>query len=159
MHVFYKGELVTVFEDLGSTECGEITCVLVSDDVRMVFARDTTLIIIVWRLKTEPRKDEKRPLDASLALMNTLYGHHDEITCLVHSKKYKVIANGSEDDSLLICDLNSLMSVRHVGGQDISCVSISRSIADIIAASGVDVSVWTKFIKKKCIKFSCKWFI
>ena len=145
LRVFYKGELVTVFEELVATDNGQITCVLVSDDGNVVFTGDTTSVVNVWKIKTEPRKDKRRPPHATVSLRNRLYGHTDEITCLAYSKEYRVIVSGSKDNSVIIWDLNSLQYVHRLEGhtQAIQSVAINNVTGDIIAAAGVTISAWT----------------
>jgi len=141
--------LVTVFEELVATDNGQITCVLVAstddDGKHIVFTGDTTSIVNVWSLRTEPRRDKRRPPHATVALLNRLYGHFDRICCLAYSAEYRVIVSGSADASVIVWDANSLQMIHRLEGHTspIRCVAINSSTGDIIAAAGVTLSAWT----------------
>ncbi|ETO29338.1 hypothetical protein RFI_07788, partial [Reticulomyxa filosa] len=145
LRVLFKGELATVFEDIVCAEDGQVTCVITSNDGTTVFTGDSTGLINVWRLKTELRRDKRRPPHATMALRNRLYGHYSQITCLAHSKDYRILASGSKDNSVIVWDLNTLQLMHRLEGhmQSISCVAIHNVTGDIFIAAGQVISAWT----------------
>ncbi|ETO16242.1 hypothetical protein RFI_21111, partial [Reticulomyxa filosa] len=126
LRILYKGDLVTVFEDIVSADDGQVSAIITSDDGTTLFTGETTGVINVWRLRTEPRRDKRRPAHATLALRSRLYCHSDQITCMAHSKDYRILASGSKDNSVVIWDLNTLQYMHRLEGhmQSISCVAI-----------------------------------
>ncbi|ETO06443.1 hypothetical protein RFI_30949 [Reticulomyxa filosa] len=152
LRMLYKNRLATVFEDATCAENGQISSVITSDDGTTLFTGDTTGLIHVWRLKTEIRKDKHRPAHATLALQSRLYGHCDQITCMAHSKDYRILASGSKDNSVIIWDLNTWHLMHRLEGhvQSIACVAIHNvtgkryhHMSDIFVAAGQVISAWT----------------
>ncbi|ETO24354.1 hypothetical protein RFI_12806 [Reticulomyxa filosa] len=145
LRVLYKNELATVFEDVVCGEDGQVSSVIISDDGTTLFTGNTTGLINVWRLKTESRGDRRRSAHATLALRSRLYGHSDQITCMSHSKDYRILASGSKDHTVIIWDLNTFQFLHRLEGhvQSISCVAIHNVTGDIFVAAGQVISAWT----------------
>ncbi|ETO35574.1 WDFY family member 4 [Reticulomyxa filosa] len=145
LRILYKNELVTVFEDVVCVEDGQVSAVIVSDDGTTVFTGDSTGLITVWRLKTESRRDKRKPAHATLALRSRLYGHSDQITCMAHSKDYRILVSGSKDHTVIIWDLNSMQFMHRLEGhvRSISCVAIHNVTGDVFVAAGQVISAWT----------------
>ncbi|ETO34695.1 hypothetical protein RFI_02394 [Reticulomyxa filosa] len=126
LRLLFKGKPVTTFEDVLCVDDGQVTCVLTSEDGVIIFIGDTVGVVSICKLRTESRKDKRRPPQGNLALRSRLYGHSDEITCLAHNKDYRILVSGSKDNTVIIWDFKSAQLMHRLEGhmQRISCVAI-----------------------------------
>ncbi|ETO37053.1 hypothetical protein RFI_00010 [Reticulomyxa filosa] len=152
LHLLFRGELATVFEHVSSVEDGHISCVITSEDGSTVFVGDAIGLINVWRLTTiDPRKERRKAPHGNMVLCSRLYGHSNAITCLAHNKDYRILVSGSNDNTVMIWDLNTLQLMHRLEGhtQPITCVAI-HNVTGIHLKQGVytNISSFSKAINK-----------
>lgn len=134
---------------------GKITTVLCPTPQYVITAGTNTLIN-VWEIGKGRHK--------RLHLKTRLAGHNDTVTFLTASQAYRILISGSDDQTCIVWDLNTLHFIRqlpnHAG--PVSCICVNeltvRDLArekarairfvcvfqgDIASAAGSHLYVWT----------------
>ena len=79
-------------------------------------------------------------------MVGTLQGHIDEILCLAFSPSGKLLASGSEDNTIKLWDLaNRTIAATLEGHSDGICTAVPSNDGELLASSGArdqNVEVW-----------------
>ncbi|KAJ4828594.1 hypothetical protein Tsubulata_004948 [Turnera subulata] len=118
----------------------QIQCTGITHDGQVLVTGADDGLLSVWRIG----KDVPRVLP-SLQLENTLCGHTDKITCLYVSQPYMLIVSGSDDCTVIVWDLSSLVFVRQVAefSAPVSAVYVNDMTGEIVTAAGILLAVWS----------------
>ncbi|XP_042006843.1 protein SPIRRIG-like isoform X1 [Salvia splendens] len=118
----------------------QIQCVGATHDGQSLVTGADDGLVCVWRLS----KDGPRAVQ-HLQLEKALCGHTGKITCLHVSQPYMMIVSGSEDCSVIIWDLSSLVFVRQLPEfpSPISAIYVNDLTGEILTAAGVILAVWS----------------
>ncbi|KAL3644910.1 hypothetical protein CASFOL_010090 [Castilleja foliolosa] len=110
------------------------------DGQTLVTGADDSLVC-VWRILA---KDGPRALQ-HLHLEKALCGHTGKITCLRVSQPYMMIVSGSDDCTVIIWDLSSLVFVRQLPEfpLPVSAIYVNDLTGEIVTAAGVMLAVWS----------------
>ncbi|KAG7025503.1 Protein SPIRRIG [Cucurbita argyrosperma subsp. argyrosperma] len=118
----------------------QIQCAGVSHDGCILVTGADDGLVWVWRItKYAPR------LVRRLQLEKALSGHTAKITCLYVSQPYMLIASGSDDCTVIIWDLSSLVFVRQLPKfpTAISAIYVNDLTGEIVTAAGILLAVWS----------------
>lgn len=118
----------------------QIQCVGATHDGQTLITGAEDGLVCVWRLgKDGPRTVQRLQLEKALC------GHTGKITCLHVSQPYMMIVSGSEDCSVIIWDLSSLVFVRQLPEfpSPVSAIYMNDLTGEIVTAAGVMLAVWS----------------
>ncbi|KAL1539718.1 protein SPIRRIG-like isoform X1 [Salvia divinorum] len=120
----------------------QIQCVGATHDGQSLVTGADDGLVCVWRLgngKDGPRVVRRMQLEKALC------GHTGKITCLHVSQPYMMIVSGSEDCSVIIWDLSSLVFVRQLPEfpSPVSAIYVNDLTGEILTAAGVMLGVWS----------------
>ncbi|XP_051141977.1 protein SPIRRIG [Andrographis paniculata] len=96
-------------------------------------------LICVWRISSGPRTLQ------NLQLERALCGHTGKISCLRVSQPYMIIVSGSDDCTVIIWDLSSLVFIRQLPEfpSPVSAIFVNDLTGEIVTAAGVTLAVWS----------------
>ncbi|KAG9155685.1 hypothetical protein Leryth_003953 [Lithospermum erythrorhizon] len=118
----------------------EIQCVGASHDGRILVTGADDGLLCVWRIgKDGPRAIPRLHLEKGLC------GHTGKITCLHLSQPYMMIVSGSDDCTVILWDLSSMLFVRQLPEfpSPVSAIYVNDLTGEIVTAAGVMLSVWS----------------
>ncbi|KAL6500529.1 hypothetical protein OROHE_025895 [Orobanche hederae] len=118
----------------------QIQCVSATHDGQTLVTGADDSLVCIWRIV----KDGPRALQ-DLHLEKALCGHTGKLTCLHVSQPYMMIVSGSDDCTVIIWDLSSLVFVRQLPEfpSSVSAIYVNDLTGDIITAAGVMLAVWS----------------
>ncbi|XP_061972968.1 protein SPIRRIG-like [Populus nigra] len=118
----------------------QIQCAGASHDGQILVTGADDGLLCVWRIS----KDGPRAL-RHLLLENALCGHTAKITCLHVSQPYMLIVSGSDDCTVILWDLSSLVFVRQLPEfpVPISAIYVNDLTGEIVTAAGILLAVWS----------------
>ncbi|KAL7172471.1 hypothetical protein ACSBR2_032039 [Camellia fascicularis] len=120
----------------------QIQCAGVSHDGQILVTGADDGLVCVWRISNS--KDGPRAL-RSLELEKALCAHTSRITCVRVSQPYMMIVSGSDDCTVILWDLSSLVFVRQLPEfpSPVSAIYVNDLTGEIATAAGVMLSVWS----------------
>lgn len=118
----------------------QIQCVSVSHDGETLVTGADEGLVCVWRIG----KDGPRSIQ-HLQLEKALCGHTGKITCLHVSQPYMMIVSGSDDCTVILWDLSSLVFIRQLPEfpSPVSAIYVNDLTGEIVTAAGVMLAVWS----------------
>ncbi|CAH1417724.1 unnamed protein product [Lactuca virosa] len=119
----------------------QIRCASASHDGQVLVTGADDGLVSVWRVGTHPGFRAPR----SLHLEKSLSAHTNKITCLHICQPYMVILSGSDDCSVIIWDLSSLVFIRQLPefSSPVSAIYMNELTGDIVTAAGIMLAVWS----------------
>nr|XP_043618861.1 protein SPIRRIG-like isoform X2 [Erigeron canadensis] len=134
-----QDRLLSTHENL---HCGhQIQCASSSHDGQLLVTGADDGMVCVWRIGNYggPRAPRK------LYLKQTLCAHTAKITCLYVCQPYMMIISGSDDCTVIIWDLSSLVFVRQLPEFPfpVSAILVNDLTGEIVTAAGVLLAVWS----------------
>ncbi|CAL5353730.1 unnamed protein product [Camellia sinensis] len=120
----------------------QIQCAGVSHDGQILVTGADDGLVSVWRISNS--KDGPRAL-RNLELEKALCAHTSRITCVRVSQPYMMIVSGSDDCTVILWDLSSLVFVRQLPEfpSPVSAIYVNDLTGEIATAAGVMLSVWS----------------
>ncbi|THF94619.1 hypothetical protein TEA_028037 [Camellia sinensis var. sinensis] len=120
----------------------QIQCAGVSHDGQILVTGADDGLVCVWRISNS--KDGPRAL-RNLELEKALCAHTSRITCVRVSQPYMMIVSGSDDCTVILWDLSSLVFVRQLPEfpSPVSAIYVNDLTGEIATAAGVMLSVWS----------------
>ncbi|KAL3531297.1 hypothetical protein ACH5RR_010619 [Cinchona calisaya] len=118
----------------------QIQCTSASHDGQILVTGADDGLVCVWRIV----KDGPRAL-RQLQLEQTLCAHTAKISCLHISQPYMMIVSGSDDCTVILWDLSSLVFVRQLPEfpSPVSAIYVNDLTGEIATAAGVTLAVWS----------------
>lgn len=118
----------------------QIQCTGVSHDGQILVTGADEGLISVWRIS----KDGPRSL-RQLQLEKTLCAHTARISCLYVCQPYMLVVSGSDDCTVILWDLSSLVFVRQLPEfpSPVSAVYVNDLTGEIVTAAGVLLAIWS----------------
>ncbi|KAM7521637.1 hypothetical protein LguiA_011539 [Lonicera macranthoides] len=119
----------------------QVQCVSISHDGQTLVTGGDDGLVCVWKIGGEG----PRALQQSLELEKALCAHTGKITCLHASQPYMMIVSGSDDCTVILWDLSSLVFVRQLPEfpAPISAIYVNDLTGEIVTAAGVMLAVWS----------------
>ncbi|CAN6303589.1 unnamed protein product [Urochloa humidicola] len=116
----------------------QIQCTGVSHDGNILTTGGDDGVVAVWRFV----KDGMRRL---LRMEKALCAHTGKITCVYVSQPYSLIASGSDDCSVILWDLTSLVFVKQLPRfpASVSALHVNNLTGEILTGAGVLFAVWS----------------
>uniref|UniRef100_A0ACD6A7M7 Uncharacterized protein n=1 Tax=Avena sativa TaxID=4498 RepID=A0ACD6A7M7_AVESA len=116
----------------------QIQCTGVSHDGNIVTTGGDDGVVAVWRFA----KDGIRRL---LRMEKALCAHTAKITCVYVSQPYSLIVSGSDDCSVILWDLTSLVFVKQLPKfpASVSAMHVNNLNGEILTGAGVLFAVWS----------------
>ncbi|XP_047092540.1 protein SPIRRIG [Lolium rigidum] len=116
----------------------QIQCTGVSHDGNILTTGGDDGVVAVWRFV----KDGIRRL---LRMEKALCAHTAKITCVYVSQPYSLIVSGSDDCSVILWDLTSLVFVKQLPKfpASVSALHVNNLTGEILTGAGVLFAVWT----------------
>ncbi|KAL3328516.1 hypothetical protein AABB24_035913 [Solanum stoloniferum] len=118
----------------------QIQCASASHDGHILVTGADEGLVCVWRIGKEAPRSVRR-----LQLEKTLCAHTGKITCLQVSQPYMMIVSGSDDCTVILWDLSSMVFVRQLPElpAPVSAIYVNDLTGEIITAAGVMLAVWS----------------
>ncbi|KAI3787780.1 hypothetical protein L2E82_00205 [Cichorium intybus] len=119
----------------------QIRCASASADGQVLVTGADDGLVSVWRVGNYPGFRAPR----SLQLEKSLSAHTAKITCLHICQPYMVILSGSDDCTVIIWDLSSLVFIRQLPefSSPVSAIYMNELTGDIVTAAGIMLAVWS----------------
>ncbi|CAM0876176.1 unnamed protein product [Alopecurus aequalis] len=116
----------------------QIQCTGVSHDGNILATGGDDGVVAVWRFV----KDGIRRL---LRMEKALCAHTAKITCVYVSQPYSLIVSGSDDCSVILWDLTSLVFVKQLPKfpASVSALHVNNLTGEILTGAGVLFAVWS----------------
>jgi hypothetical protein len=135
-----QDRLISTHENLHGGN--QVQCVSVTHDGQTLVTGGDDGLVSVWRIG---RDSPRTPLQQSLELEKSLCAHTGKITCLHASQPYMIIVSGSDDCTIIIWDLSSLVFVRQLPEfpAPVSAIYVNDLTGEIVTAAGVMLAVWS----------------
>jgi len=119
---------------------GQVSCLTVTVDGTFLISGGIDSLIVVRKLK-------KSKSNRSFVFLQSLSGHFSPITHVAVSRSYSVIVSASQDNTILVWDLNRLCLVKSLSlppsEEPISLLVIGNVTGHILAVIGSSIFVWT----------------
>ncbi|GMI66498.1 SPIRRIG, Beach-Domain Homolog A1 [Hibiscus trionum] len=118
----------------------QIQCAGVSHDGHILVTGADDGLVSVWRISEDGPRALRR-----LLLEKVLCGHTAKITCLRVCQPYMLIVSGSDDCTVILWDLSSLVFVRQLPEfpAPVSAVYVNDLSGEIVTAAGILLAVWS----------------
>ncbi|KAE8668827.1 WD repeat and FYVE domain-containing protein 3-like isoform X2 [Hibiscus syriacus] len=118
----------------------QIQCAGVSHDGHILVTGAGDGLVSVWRISEDGSRAVRR-----LLLKKVLCGHTAKITCLRVCQPYMLIVSGSDDCTVILWDLSSLVFVRQLPEfpASVSAVYVNDLSGEIVTAAGILLAVWS----------------
>lgn len=118
----------------------QIQCVSASHDGQILVTGADDGLVNVWRIVKDGPRAVRR-----LQLEKALCAHTGKITCLRVSQPYMMIVSGSDDCSVVLWDLSSLVFIRQLPqfASPVSAIYVNDLSGEIVTAAGVTLAVWS----------------
>ncbi|KAL0370483.1 UNVERIFIED_CONTAM: protein SPIRRIG [Sesamum angustifolium] len=130
--------LLSTHEDLHHGN--QIQCVSASHDGQHLVTGADDGLLCAWRI------GQGGPFALRhLQLEKALCGHTGKITCLRVSQPYMMIVSGSDDCTVIIWDLSSLVFIRQLPEfpSPVSAIYVNELNGEIVTAAGVLLAIWS----------------
>ncbi|KAI9080258.1 hypothetical protein K1719_037652 [Acacia pycnantha] len=133
-----QDRLISTHENLHGGN--QLRCAGVSDDGQILVTGADDGLVNVWRVI----RFGSRAL-WHLQLEKPLCGHTAKVTCLQVSQPYMLIVSGSDDCTVIIWDLSSMVFVRQLPKfpAPVSAIFVSDLTGEIVTAAGILLAVWS----------------
>ncbi|KAG9451771.1 hypothetical protein H6P81_004675 [Aristolochia fimbriata] len=120
----------------------QIHCARISQDGQILATGGNGGLVSVWRITEDG--NGTRGL-RRLNLQRALYAHTAKVTCLYVSQPYTLIVSGSDDCTVILWDLSSLVFVKQLPEfpSPISAIYVNDLTGEIVTAAGVVLAVWS----------------
>ncbi|KAK1289585.1 hypothetical protein QJS10_CPB18g01229 [Acorus calamus] len=120
----------------------QIQCAGISHDGHILVTGGDDGVISVWRISKDGAKARTQ---RRLNLERSLCAHTSKITCLHVSQPYMLIVTGSDDHTVILWDLSSLIFVKQLPEfpSPISAIYVNDLTGEIATAAGVLLAVWS----------------
>ncbi|KAK1313029.1 hypothetical protein QJS10_CPA06g00630 [Acorus calamus] len=120
----------------------QIQCAGISHDGHILVTGGDDGVISVWRIGKDGAKARTQ---RRLNLERSLCAHTSKITCLHVSQPYMLIVTGSDDHTVILWDLSSLIFVKQLPEfpSPISAIYVNDLTGEIATAAGVLLAVWS----------------
>ncbi|KAK9055749.1 hypothetical protein SSX86_026834 [Deinandra increscens subsp. villosa] len=119
----------------------QIQCASASHDGKLLVTGADDGLVCVWRISSYsgPRAPRR------LYLKKTLCAHTAKITCLYVCQPYMMIVSGSDDCTVIVWDLSSMVFLRQLPEFPfpVSAILVNDLTGDIVTAAGVLLAVWS----------------
>ncbi|CBI25048.3 unnamed protein product, partial [Vitis vinifera] len=118
----------------------QIQCASASHDGQILVTGADDGLVSVWRINKDGPRNLRR-----LQLEKALCAHTAKITCLHVSQPYMLIVSASDDCTVILWDLSSLVFVRQLPQfpAPISAIYVNDLTGEIVTAAGVLLAVWS----------------
>ncbi|KAE8692066.1 transmembrane emp24 domain-containing protein p24beta3-like [Hibiscus syriacus] len=118
----------------------QIQCAGVSHDGHILVTGADDGLVSVWRISEDGPRALRR-----LLLEKVLCGHTAKITCLRVCQPYMLFVSGSDDCTVILWDLSSLVFVRQLPEfpAPVSAVYVNDLSGEIVTAAGILLAVWS----------------
>ena len=118
----------------------QIQCASASHDGQILVTGADDGLVSVWRINKDGPRNLRR-----LQLEKALCAHTAKITCLHISQPYMLIVSASDDCTVILWDLSSLVFVRQLPQfpAPISAIYVNDLTGEIVTAAGVLLAVWS----------------
>ncbi|KAJ7977335.1 BEACH domain [Quillaja saponaria] len=118
----------------------QIQCAGVSHDGQILVTGADDGLVNIWRISKHGPRALRR-----LQLEKALCAHTAKITCLQVSQPYMLIASGSEDCTVIIWDLSSMLFVRQLPEfpAPVSAIFVNDLTGEIVTAAGIMLAIWS----------------
>lgn len=119
----------------------QIQCASVSHDGQILVTGADDGLVCAWRIGKFGGPRSLR----SLLLEKALCAHTSKVTCIHVSQPYMMIVSGSDDCTVILWDLSSLVFVRQLPEfpSPISAIYMNDLTGEILTAAGVMLAVWS----------------
>lgn len=119
----------------------QVQCVSITHDGQNLVTGGDDGLVCVWKIGREG----PRALQQSLELEKAFCAHTGKITCLHASQPYMMIVSGSDDCTVILWDLSSLVFVRQLPEfpAPVSAIYVNDLTGEIVTAAGVMLAVWS----------------
>ncbi|CAL5357461.1 unnamed protein product [Camellia sinensis] len=118
----------------------QIQCVGVSHNGQILVTGADEGLVCVWRISENGPRALRH-----LELEKALCGHTGRITCLRVVQPYMMVVSGSDDCTVILWDLSSLVFVRQLPEfpSPVSAIYVNELTGEIVTAAGVMLAVWS----------------
>ncbi|XP_077248016.1 protein SPIRRIG-like [Tasmannia lanceolata] len=118
----------------------QIQCAGVSHDGQILVTGGNDGVVSVWRIRKDGARGQR-----NLNLERALCSHTAKITCLYVSQPYTLIVSGSDDCTVILWDLTSLVFVKQLPEfpSPVSAIHVNDLTGEIVTAAGVLLAVWS----------------
>ncbi|XP_072990380.1 protein SPIRRIG isoform X1 [Typha latifolia] len=118
----------------------QIQCTGLSHDGHILVSGADDGVVAVWRFVNDGSPGQRH-----LTLERALCAHTAKIICLYVSQPYSLIITGSEDCTVILWDLTSLIFVKQLPKfpAPVSAVHVNDLTGEILTAAGVLLAVWS----------------
>ncbi|KAI3682688.1 hypothetical protein L1987_82849 [Smallanthus sonchifolius] len=119
----------------------QIQCASASHDGQVLVTGADDGLVCVWRVGSYSGPRAPR----TLQLEKALSAHTAKITCLHICQPYMIIISGSDDCSVVLWDLSSLVFIRQlpVFPSLVSAIYMNELTGEIVTAAGIMLAVWS----------------
>ncbi|CAH9093663.1 unnamed protein product [Cuscuta europaea] len=119
----------------------QIQCVGASLDGRLLATGGDDGLVCVWRVCKDAGPRSLRRLQPEKGLC----AHTGKITCLHVSQSYMMIVSGSDDCTVIVWDLSSMVFVRQLPEfpSPVSAIYVNDLTGEIVTAAGTLLAVWS----------------
>ncbi|KAG9140063.1 hypothetical protein Leryth_010574 [Lithospermum erythrorhizon] len=135
---YNQDKLLSTHENLHGGN--QIQCVGASHDGQILVTGADDGLLCVWRIgKDGPRAIRRLHLEKALC------AHTAKINCLHVSQPYMMIVSGSDDCTVILWDLSSMVFVRQLPEfpSPVSAIYVNDLTGEIVTAAGVMLAVWS----------------
>ncbi|OVA03460.1 BEACH domain [Macleaya cordata] len=121
-------------------EGNQIQCAGITHDGQILVTGAEDSVISVWRIRKDGPRGMRR-----LHLKRTLCAHTTKVTYLHVSQPYMMIVSGSDDCTVILWDLSSLIFVRQLAEfpTPVSAIYMNDLTGEIVIAAGILLSIWS----------------
>nr|GMD66858.1 protein SPIRRIG isoform X2 [Ipomoea batatas] len=118
----------------------QIQCVSATHDGNILVTGGDEGLVCIWRIGTDGPRELRH-----LLLEKALCAHTGKITCLHVSQPYMMIVSGSDDCSVIVWDLSSMVFVRQLPEfpSPVSAIYVNDLTGEIVTAAGIMLAVWS----------------
>ncbi|XP_038716795.1 protein SPIRRIG isoform X1 [Tripterygium wilfordii] len=133
-----QDRLLSTHENLH--EGNQVQCAGVSYDGQILVTGANDGLVSVWRISKDSPRAARR-----LQLEKALCAHTAKITCLNVCQPYMLIVSGSDDHTVILWDLSSLVFVRQLPEfpAPISALYVNDLTGELVTAAGILLAIWS----------------
>ncbi|XP_047325532.1 protein SPIRRIG-like [Impatiens glandulifera] len=118
----------------------QIQCAGVTHDGQVLVTGADDGLVCAWKIVNDSFNTQRR-----LVLAKALCGHTGKVTSIRVSQPYMMIVSGSDDRTVIIWDLSSLVFIRQLPEfpSPVSAIYVNDLTGEIVTAAGVMLAVWS----------------